>query len=217
MRKPAYAFLIAFFFHAFLSDGTALAVLRGESVSTWQIKNFSFAEFKNNRLTIKGLWNPEITIPTPGLNAADYYVMEMRVKTSNPMGLIRVVWKADGRTRFYPREQISFTGNGEFHTYSLDLRANYHPGVKLWSGEISKVSVAFFGFGDTVEIEEFTIKKPVGTAASAVTAWRIFFWPEGVTPLNINHLLPPFLFTLSYVFALNIIVVMAALAALAAY
>lgn len=218
MRKTAYAFFIAFFLHALFSPGTAGAVLRGEFVSTWQIKNFSFAEFKDNRLTVKGLWDPEITIPTPNLNAADYYVIEMRVKTTNPMGLIRVVWKADGRTRFYPLGHMPLSGDGDFNTYSIDLRARTHSlGVKLWSGEISKVSVTFFGFGDTVEIEDLAIKKPVGIAEKAMTAWRDFFWPEAITPLSINHSWPPFLFTLPYVLVLNIIAVMAALAALAAY
>ena len=218
MRKTAYAFFIAFFFHALFFQETAGAVLRGEFVSTWQIKNFSFAEFKDKRLTVKGLWDPEITIPTPNLNAADYYVIEMRARTTNPMGFLRVVWKADGRTRFYPLAQLPLSSDGDFNAYSLDLRARTHyPGVKLWNGEISTVSITFFGFGDTVEIEDLAIKKPDGITEKAITTWRNFFWPEAITPLSINSASPPFLFTFSYVFILNIIAVMAALAALAAY
>ncbi|HZX36066.1 MAG TPA: hypothetical protein VFF54_06200 [Thermodesulfobacteriota bacterium] len=216
MLKPAYAFFLAFFLHALFFQGTAGAALRGEFVSTWQIKNFSFAEFKDKRLTVKGLLDPEITIPTPNLNAADYYVMEMSAKTTNPMGLMRVMWKAGGRTRFYPIAQLPLSGDGEFNTYSIDLRARY-PGIKLWNGEISTVSVTFSGFGDTVEIEDLAIKKPVGIAEKAITAWRNFFWPEAITPLSINSVSPPFLFAFSYVFILNIIAVTAALAALAAH
>ncbi|MBI3755595.1 MAG: hypothetical protein HY265_05490 [Deltaproteobacteria bacterium] len=75
--------------------------------------------------------------------------------------------------------------------------------VRLWKGDVSKIVITFFGFGDTIEIEEFFISRPEGLYEKAKIAWENFWIPAIITPASINKVDSPFLFIFPFIFILN--------------
>ncbi len=180
----------------------AQAALNRNFVINWQFSNIDWVEFKDNHLMLKGFWDPELTIPTIDLKAKDFYVLAIRIRSSNPMGFMRIRWKGDSRTRFYPPMEIPLKPDMGFHTYRFDLR-NRTDLIKLWKGDVSKIVITFFGFGDTIEIEELSISRPEGLYEKAKIVWENFWIPAIITSASINKVDSPFLFTLPFIFILN--------------
>ncbi len=160
---------------------------------------------------MKGLWDPEISVPL-SLDADTNYILSLTVKTTNASPLLRIRWKTDGRTRFFRTMEVPLSPDTQWHTYKFDLRSIQDlSGKRLWSGHASKITLTFFGFSDTIEISELSIAAPGGFTDAVSSGWQSFLTPSAITPLSINHTPTPYIFQLPFVFLLNCLLVLCVL------
>lgn len=207
MRLNIIIYQVIFLTVLFMSS-KAEGVLNSSFVKDWRFENVESVEFANNRMTIYGLWDPRIFIPIRFSKTEDYYILNIKVKSTNPTGLIRISWMTDGVTKSYPLTEIPLKPDLKFHTYSLDLRNRVNPfDMKMWNGAISNITIAFFGFADTIEFEDIFLSAPDDFWGRVQTVWNNFLLPNPITPSSINMALTPYLFTLPYIFIINSIII----------
>lgn len=213
-----FLFVIALTITQMIAPSTARASDEAASKSTfdrgvlraWQFSNAAGADVIDGTLHVKGWWDPTITIPLTSVKAQDNYILKVTAKTSNPMSTMQIRWKADGRTRFYPNTAVPLHSDGQTHTYTIDLRNNPNLlGSNLWTGTITQLTIAFVGFSDDIAIKAIELSRPSGAVNALGTAIKDFATPIGVKQSSINIIESPYLFTVPFIFMVNIIAILA--------